>query len=205
MSDQLLIDLVLLTLIPILAVAAIEVRNLFAAIMLVGIYSLMMALEWNTLHAGDVAITEAAVGAGVSTVLFIGALVHVGRHEKRPRRRVDGRGLLLVIVTGGFLVYGTLDMPAFGDPKAPVHTYRVVEMRQQQVGKIGEDPASLAAKRADPTDLKDDFDGHVPNQVTAVLATYRSFDTMIEVTVILIAGISVTLLLRKQRRPELRP
>lgn len=202
MSDQLLIDLVLLTLIAILAVAAIEVRNLFAATMLIGIYSLVMALEWNLLHAGDVAFTEAAVGAGISTVLLIGALVHVGRHEKRPRRRVDGRGLLLVLVTGGFLVYGTLDMPAFGDPKAPVHTYRVVEMRQQQVGKIGEDPAVLAAKRADPHDLKDDFDGHVPNQVTAVLATYRSFDTMIEVTVILIAGISVTLLLRKQRRPE---
>jgi len=203
MSDQLLLDLVMLSLIAILAVAVIEVRSLFAAAMLAGIYSLVMSLEWNILHAGDVAFTEAAVGAGISTVLLIGAMVHVGRHEKRPRRRVDGRGLLLVLVTGGFLVYGTLDMPAFGDPEAPVHTYRVSEMRVQQVGKIGEDPDVLAAKRADPRDLKDDFDGHVPNQVTAVLATYRSFDTMIEVTVILIAGVSVMLLLQKKRRPEL--
>lgn len=203
MSEQLLLDLVMLTLIAILAVAVIEVRSLFAASMLAGIYSLVMSLEWNILHAGDVAFTEAAVGAGISTVLLIGAIVHVGRHEKRPRHRIDGRGLLLVLVTGGFLIYGTLDMPAFGDPNAPVHTHRVSEMRVQQVGKLGEDPAVLAAKRADPNDLVDDFDGHVPNQVTAVLATYRGFDTMIEVTVILIAGVSVMMLLQKKRRPEL--
>lgn len=200
MSEQLIVDLCLLSLIAALAIAAIEVRNLFAAAMFAGIYSLVMALEWTALHAMDVAFTEAAVGAGISTVLLIGALVHVGREEKKPRRVVDLRGLAIVLVTGGFLVYGTLDMPAFGDPQAPVHTHRVVRILDQQVGKVGAEPETVAAMRADPRDVADDFDGHVPNTVTSLLASYRGYDTMFETGVILIAGVSMMLLLQRRRK-----
>jgi len=215
MSEQLLVDIGLLTLVTALAIAAIEVRSLFGAAMLAGVYSLVMALEWTTLHAIDVAFTEAAVGAGISTVLLIGALVHVGRDEKKPRRRVDLRGLVVVGITGAFLVYGTLDMPAFGDPQAPVHTHRAVRLVEQQVGKLpggpGERHAAVenAADTAfeptsvvgsDPLDLVDDFAGHVPNMVTSVLATYRGYDTMFETVVILIAGMSMMLLLQRRRK-----
>lgn len=199
MTEQLIVDIALLLLVMGLGIAAIEVRSLFAAGMLVGIYSLVMALVWSTLHAMDVAFTEAAVGAGISTVLIIGALSQVGREEKKPKRVVDIRGVALVLLTGGFLVYGTLDMPAFGDPAAPVHTHRVPEILAQQVDKptLRHDVSEI---RASSTDLKDDFDGHVPNAVTSILATYRGYDTMFETHVILIAGIAMLMLLKRERR-----
>lgn len=200
MDEHLAIDLVLLSLIAVMAVAVIEVRSLFAAVLLAGIYSLMMSLEWFTLHAVDVAFTEAAVGAGISTILLIGALVHVGRVERKPRHRLDLRGLAVVLLAGGMLVLGTLDMPAYGDPSAPVHTHRVPRLIEQQVGKVDADPARLAQMRADPSDLDDDDHGHVPNTVTSLLASYRGLDTMFETAVILIAGVGLLLLLQPRRR-----
>jgi hypothetical protein len=46
----------------------------------------------------------------------------------------------------------------------------------------------------------DDFNGHVPNSVTSLLAAYRGYDTMFETTVIFTAGVSLILLLRRPRR-----
>ena len=48
----------------------------------------------------------------------------------------------------------------------------------------------------------DDFNGHVPNTVTSLLAAYRSFDTMFETAVIFVAGVSLLLLLRRRREGE---
>lgn len=215
MNEQLLVDIALLIVVLILGIAAIEVRSLFAACILSGIYSLMMAMVYANLHAMDVSYTEAAVGAGISTVLILGALSHVGRLEKVPKVKVDLRGLAVVFITGAFLIYGTLDMPAFGDPKAPVHTHRAAQLIEQRVGKPSLDPqyhqqgvsaqASLSHDSHDAQDehgpiIQDDFEGHVPNMVTSVLATYRGFDTMFETHVILIAGISMLLLLRREPR-----
>ena len=62
----------LLTLLVITAVAIVRTRNLFVAVMLLGIFSLLIAANFFVLDAADVALTEAAVGAGISTVLFLG-------------------------------------------------------------------------------------------------------------------------------------
>ena len=64
----------LLTMLVITALAIVQVKNLFAAAMLSGIFSLLSALIFFLLDAPDVALTETAVGAGISTVLFLGAL-----------------------------------------------------------------------------------------------------------------------------------
>ena len=53
------------------AAAIVWVRNLFAVVILSGIYSLLMAGTFTILDAVDVAFTEAAVGAGISTVLLL--------------------------------------------------------------------------------------------------------------------------------------
>lgn len=70
MSPTIMLDVVLLALVIIAGIAAIEVRSLFAAVMLASIYSLLMACFWTTMDAVDVAYTEAAVGAGISTILL---------------------------------------------------------------------------------------------------------------------------------------
>ena len=62
-------------------------RNLFAAVVLFGIYSFLMATVLVALDAVDVAMTEAAVGAGVSTVLMLGALHLTGSREAKPLHR----------------------------------------------------------------------------------------------------------------------
>jgi uncharacterized MnhB-related membrane protein len=75
-------DLLILTLVVVCAVGALTVRDLLSAAVIFGIYSFLMCLLWAEMGAVDVAFTEAAVGAGVSTILFIGAILGTSRRSK---------------------------------------------------------------------------------------------------------------------------
>ena len=75
------LDLVILTLVVICAVAAISVKDLLGAAILFGAYSFMMCLLWAIMGAVDVAFTEASVGAGVSTVFFVAAVFRTTRRS----------------------------------------------------------------------------------------------------------------------------
>lgn len=153
------------------AIAIIAMRNMLSVIMLGGIYSLLSATFFVALDAVDVAFTEAAVGAGISTVLFLSALSVTGKHQALTRKN-HIIPIIVVLVTGAGLVYSTSDMPAFGDPNAPIHTHVAPRYIQQSGEEIG-----------------------IPNMVTSVLASYRAFDTLGEVTVVFTALIAVLLLL----------
>lgn len=184
MIDQILVGSLLMMCLA-TAIAVVRLRNLFAAVVLLGIYSLVMAMIWTAMQALDVAFTEAAVGAGISTILLIGALVHTGSKEKlgspeRPRRGVHWPSLIAVTLTGALLIYGTFDMPAMGALQAPVH---------QGIASFYKSEAS-------------EHRTHAPNTVTAVLASYRGFDTMFETAVIFVAGAGMILLLRREETPE---
>ncbi|HSF94202.1 MAG TPA: hydrogenase subunit MbhD domain-containing protein, partial [Thermohalobaculum sp.] len=85
---ELLINMVLLTLLAMVTIGIIRVRNLFAVVVLAGAYSFLMASVMMVLDAVDVAMTEAAVGAGVSTVLALGALYLTKTEEAEPRYNV---------------------------------------------------------------------------------------------------------------------
>ena len=65
------LDVVLLGLTVVSAVAAVTVRDLLASVVLLSAFSLFMCLLWIEMGAVDVAFTEAAVGAGITTVLFV--------------------------------------------------------------------------------------------------------------------------------------
>jgi multicomponent Na+:H+ antiporter subunit B len=164
-------------------VAIVRLRNLFAVAMLSGIFSFLSAGIFVLLDAVDVAFTEAAVGGGFSTVLMLATLSLVDRREHPPRHR-PYLPLAVVLATTALLLYGTADLPAFGDAQAPIHTHVV--------------PRYIDDALAETT---------VPNVVTAVLASYRGYDTLGEVTVIFTAGIGVLLLLGRAPRPrgETRP
>ncbi len=158
------------------AFAVVRMRSLFAIVMLSGVFSLLSALLFVTLDAVDVAFTEAAVGAGISTVLMLGTLALTSRFE-RPTSRSPALPLFVVLVTGAALIYGTLDMPNFGDPNAPAQQHVAPEYLQQSPHEIG-----------------------VPNVVTGILASYRGFDTLGETAVVFTAGIGVLLLISGLRR-----
>jgi multicomponent Na+:H+ antiporter subunit B len=163
----------LLALLAATAVVVARMRDLWAAAMLAGIYSFLGASWMLILDAPDVAFTEAAVGAGISTVLMLATLSLTGR-TVTERPRFPWMALCVVALTGGTLVYGTLDMPHYGDPEAPIHRYP--------------DPGYVERTQHDMHGMA--------NVVTAVLASYRGYDTLGETTVIFTAGVAVTMLLR---------
>jgi multicomponent Na+:H+ antiporter subunit B len=168
----------LLTLLVVTAVAVASMRNLVAAVMITGIYSLLSACWMVALDAPDVAYTEAAVGAGISTVLML-ATLHLTAQEERQPAEIAPVPLFIALTTGIVLLYGTLDMPRFGDPNAPIHQHVAPHYLEVSPHEI-----------------------EVPNIVTAVLASYRGYDTLGETTVVFTAVVGVLLLLRRSEEEE---
>lgn len=165
----------LLTLLVVTAVAIVVTPNLFVAVMLMSIFSLLMAANFFILDAADVALTEAAIGAGMSTILFLGALALIGEHEARRRNR-PWLPLAVIGLTAFTLIYATFDKPRLGDPAAAVHQHVAPWYLEQTPELMG-----------------------MANVVTAVLAGFRAYDTLGEVLVILTAGLGVLLLLSERR------
>lgn len=160
----------------IMAIAIARQNNLFAAVMLTGIFSLLSAAVFVVLDAVDVAFTEAAVGAGITTVLMLATLSRtVGR--QRDARRVPVAALAVSIASGVLLLIAFSDLPQMGSAQAPAYQHvapRYIDVSPREVG--------------------------VPNMVTSVLASYRGYDTLGEVTVIFTAGIGVLALIGAVRR-----
>jgi len=76
------LDLILLLLAVICAIASITVKDLLSSAIILGAYSFLMCLIWAEMGAVDVAFTEATVGAGVSTIFFVAAIYHTTRRTK---------------------------------------------------------------------------------------------------------------------------
>lgn len=166
-----LFGIFLLTLLVVVTVAIVRTKDLFAATMLSGIFSLLMAANFFILDAADVALTEAAVGAGIATVLFLSALALTGQQEAS----ISGRNVLAVVLVASvtlILLFTTFHYPELGDPNAPIHTH-VAPWYLENTDKFT----------------------HIPNVVTAVLASFRGYDTLGEVFVVFTAGIGVLSLL----------
>jgi len=187
---EILIDFALLALLAVTALAVVRVTNLFAAVMFAGIYSFLSAGLFTVMDAVDVAFTEAAVGAGISTVLMLATLALVGSKVTTPEFRITAIAvkipprrpifpLFVVLITGGILVYGTLDMPPYGNPENPIHRHVAPHYLEDSEHEIG-----------------------VPNVVTSVLASYRGYDTMGETTVVFTAAVGVMILLFSLRRRD---
>lgn len=162
------------------AIAIVRAKDLFAAVMLFAIYSLLSAALFVLLDAGDVALTEAAVGAGISTILMLAVLALARRYE-HPVRGHNLLALAVVVVTGACLIYASADMPEIGAADNPAQTHVGPYYIEQAYEDMG-----------------------VPNMVAAVLASYRSIDTLGEVFVILTAGLAVVALLSAKPRRRTR-
>lgn len=168
--------MVLLILMVAATIGVLRLRNLFGVVVMGGIYSFLMATVLVVLDAVDVAMTEAAVGAGISTVLLL-ATLHLTKTEEAPGRHSPIVPAIVALGTGAALAYGTLDLPPFGIAETPMHE-------------------NVAPRYLTET-LRETM---VPNAVTSVLASYRGYDTLGETTVIFTAGIGVLMLLKRGRR-----
>ncbi|HEX5008675.1 MAG TPA: DUF4040 domain-containing protein [Hyphomonadaceae bacterium] len=166
------IDIALLSMLIVIAVAISVTRSLLAAILLMSVYSLIVATWFVVLDAPDVAFTEAVVGAGVSTIVLLGATLLARVEAEKRNWKTIVVPLMIAAGTGAILVYAATGLPDFGDAGSPANQHVGRGYLQTTPGDIG-----------------------VPNVVTAVLASYRGFDTLGETVVIFAAGIGVVLML----------
>jgi len=175
-----LIDIFLLAFLAIISIAILRMRDLFAAVMLFGIYSLVAASLFMVLDAADVALTEAAVGAGIATILMMATLSMTDRKEKvRENKKFNLLPLVIVVITGAALIYGIADLPPFGAADNPAQVHVAPRYLQDMLTEID-----------------------IPNAVAAVLASYRGWDTLGEVVVVFAAGVAVMLLIGRRRKEE---
>ncbi|MFT7222483.1 MAG: multicomponent Na+:H+ antiporter subunit B [Cellvibrionaceae bacterium] len=173
-----LIVIFLLSILVLLTLGIIYLNDLLVAIILSSLYSLVTAAVFVVMDAVDVAFTEAAVGAGISTILLLGALGLTDSRQK-PHRGNSIPAIIVVVLTGAVLIYGTLDLPRYGDPDSPANknpllAQHFIQRSEQEID--------------------------IPNVVTSVLASYRGYDTLGETVVVFTAGIAVLSLLGLRRR-----
>ena len=169
-------NLLLLLFLVFLLVLVIRSRRLFAVVVLAGAYSLVSAAMFVNLDAVDVAFTEAAVGAGISTVLFLATMAYLPSREKvLPSSGRFGNAMtagIICLVAGALLVAAAIELPAVGDPNAPAQLHVAPRYLEESYSFL-----------------------HIPNVVTTVLASYRGFDTLGETIVVFTAGLGVLVLL----------
>lgn len=174
---QLFLFAVLLAFVVLAAGISVLLRDVLSAIIALAGFSFGAAIVYVLLSAPDVALTEAAVGAGATTVLFLVTIVKTVRPSgERVFETIRwGPVAIATVLLGGMFV--TLPaLPRVGDPTTPV---------------VAGDVTRYYLENAYP-------ETGVENVVTAVLAAYRGFDTLGEATVVVAAGIAVLLVLRRE-------
>lgn len=175
MSEALLLGL--LGLLVVLALIAVHAADLLLAAIALGAYGFVLALIWAALGAVDVAFTEAVVGAGATTVFFLAALLRTSRRRSPLPGHVQWGVLAAALAVGAVVLTVTAALPLWGDPRAPASVHISPRYLERNVEETA-----------------------TPNAVTAVLADYRGYDTLIETLVIFTAGLGGWLLLRRPGR-----
>jgi len=178
MITELIINAFLVTLMMGIAISLLKTRSVIFTVILTSAYSLVAALMFITLDAVDVAFTEASVGAGISTILFLAAMAYLPKEEEK---NLNSQFLpaLSCIILGAILIWCSYDLPEIGLATAPIHLHIVPDYILGSKNDIG-----------------------IPNVVTSILASYRGYDTFGETVVVFTAGIAVLALLKNTKTPK---
>ena len=172
MISELIINAFLVTLMMGIAISLLKTRSVIFTVILTSAYSLVAALMFITLDAVDVAFTEASVGAGISTILFLSAMAYLPKEEEQNLNS-QFFPAISCIVLGAILIWCSYDLPEIGLATAPIHLHIVPDYILGSKNDIG-----------------------IPNIVTSILASYRGYDTFGETVVVFTAGIAVLALLK---------
>jgi multicomponent Na+:H+ antiporter subunit B len=169
----------LAVLLAVTVIAVVWARDLFAVIVLLSVYSGLLATIFAVMGAVDVAFMEAVVGTSLSTVFLLGLMWWIDPKELTrysEQRRLFA--LVPAVALGGVLLFGINALPVFGDPNAPAMHHVSPVYATQSVADMA-----------------------TPNAVAAVLADYRSFDTLIEAAVVVAAVLSCLMILKHRDDP----
>ena len=172
MITELIINAFLVTLMMGIAISLLKTRSVIFTVILSSAYSLVAALMFITLDAVDVAFTEASVGAGISTILFLSAMAYLPKEEEQNLNSQFFPAISCMVL-GAILIWCSYDLPEIGLATAPIHLHIVPDYILGSKNDIG-----------------------IPNIVTSILASYRGYDTFGETVVVFTAGIAVLALLK---------
>mgnify|MGYP003402308702 CR=1 FL=1 len=162
-------------------------KNLLESVVIMSLFSLGLGVCYLFMDAPDVAMTETALGACLSTCVLLNLIKIFGDDKEEVpasagRKRAAGvtlkyiLAIILCIVFVGFLTYASLDLPLYGDANSQVQTYLTKYYVENTRSDIG-----------------------VPSMVAGILASYRGYDTLGETSVILVAGLAVVLILARRK------
>ena len=181
------LELALVVFVVSTAVATALLRDILASIVVFAGFSLGISIIWVILQAPDVALTEAAVGAGVMSVLLLVTVARTARSpDDTPLVSVNPKALAAVLVLVLVLTATLPALPPVGDASAPV---------LQEANEGGTTPYGYYVENAyDETGVE--------NAVTAVLVFYRGFDTFGEAVVVFSAVVGALILFGGGMRRE---
>lgn len=172
------VEATLVVFVVLTALATALFRDVLSAIIVFAAYSLGMAIIYTFLLAPDVALTEAAISAGVTTILL---LLTIAKTVRPPTdellEEIHVPALVAVVAFAGVLLYALPAMPAVGSETAPV--WSNPDVTQYYLENTYADTGSQ-------------------NAVAAVLAAYRGFDTFGEAVVVFGAAVAVLLVLHRE-------
>lgn len=174
------LDLLLFVILLATAVMALQVRQLLGAVIVLAGYSLFAALLFAGMGAVDVAFVEAVLGAGVTGLLLLATIMRTSRLSPETESAAVRWPILAIL--GAFvalMLYASADLPDRGDPAAPAHLHVAPDYIERSLDET-----------------------NTPNVVTALLADFRSHDTLGETLVIFTAGLACALVLRRREDEE---
>lgn len=146
-------------------------KKLYHSVVAMGFISLFCCIVYLNLNAPDVAMTEAALGVCITTIIMLKVASNLSpKKELVKKNRIFA--LIICILFASFLIYAGSDLAEFGDPNSPVHSHVIEYYHENTYSEIG-----------------------IPSFVAAILASYRGYDTFGETIVIYIAGICTIFIL----------
>ena len=186
------IDLILLSLLLVAAIAVCAIKHLMASVIIFAAYGIIKSIIWILLSAPDLAITEAAVSAGISGILFFVVLKRTLVVKKEHYNHTEWKSwesletnkgafrhfyntvtVIIGLGLSGVLLYTVSVLPPVGDPSNPTNN----EVPRKFIEDGVQDTGAL-------------------NVVASMLFEYRAFDTLGEACVLIAAVCAVLILLR---------
>jgi multicomponent Na+:H+ antiporter subunit B len=176
------LEVALVVFVVLTAAATALLRDVLASIVVFAAFSLGVSIIWVLLQAPDVALTEAAVGAGVMSVLLLVTVAKTARPtEDEALVSVNPKAVAVVGVLLLVLLATVPALPSLGDGGAPA----LQETRNGELTPYG----YYVGNAYDETGVE--------NAVTAVLVFYRGFDTFGEAVVVFSAVVGVLIVFRR--------
>lgn len=152
-------------------------KNLTESILLMSAFSLIIAICYLFMDAPDVAMTETALGACLSTCVLLNLVKIIGNENYKSVSKTRFLfAVILCMILLLLLTMASLELPLYGHPDTEVQLHLTKYYIENTKNDVG-----------------------IPSIVAAILGSYRGYDTLGETSVILIAGIAVVLILARRR------